>query len=147
MDALGPSSIALGAAFSPAQFGAALRTDDLKPHALADGLQDVRRGFASVLGRAQGSAGDGESPEQVARRSAESLVAMTFIQPLLKQLRDTAQAAPPFAPTQGEKQFQGLMDAELALRLVRKSDFPIVESIAQKLLRKSDQSAAQENTR
>ncbi|MBY0311529.1 MAG: hypothetical protein K2W85_05635 [Phycisphaerales bacterium] len=147
MDAFGPNPLALRSAFSPSQIGSVLRTQDVKPEALADGLQDVRRGFASVLGRAQGagSSDADESPEQAARRSAESLVAMTFIQPLLKQLRDTTTAAPPFAPTQGEKQFQGLMDAELALRLVRKGDFPIVERIADKLLRKSDQTTASEN--
>lgn len=147
MDALGPNPLALRSAFSPAQFGSALRTKDAKPELIADGLQDVRRGFASVLGRAQGAGvGDAdESPEQTARRSAESLVAMTFIQPLLKQLRDTSTAAPPFAPTQGEKQFQGLMDAELALRMVRKGDFPIVDRIADKLLRKTEQSTAPES--
>lgn len=128
-------SQALGAIFPGVQ-----RTDALRPDKIVDEAQEARRGFASVLGRARNSGATGsgdESPEQVARRSAESLVAMTFIQPLLKQLRDTSTAAPPFAPTQGEKQFQGLMDAELAQRMVRKGNFPIVERITQQLLDKS----------
>ena len=90
--------------------------------------------FASVLGRVQMRSG--ESPEDLARRSAEQFVAMALVQPLLKQLRDSNHAAPPFAPSQGEKQFQSLMDAEVAQRMVRAAHFPLVERLARDMLTK-----------
>ncbi len=98
-----------------------------------------RSSFARVLGQVTS---DAATPEQAARRSAESLVSMTFVQPLLKQLRETSKAAAPFAPTQGERQFQGLLDAELAERLVRKGNFPIVDRITQQLLQKNAETQA-----
>lgn len=94
-----------------------------------------RSDFAAVLGRM--GQGAGESDEQLARRSAENFVSMTLIQPLLKQLRSSTNAAPPFAPTDGEKQFQGLMDGELAQRIVRTAQFPLVDRIAHDIMERS----------
>jgi Rod binding domain-containing protein len=68
--------------------------------------------FGSVLGKVQQRGN--EDPATFARRSAENFVAIGLVQPLLKQMRESNHAAPPFAPTDGEKQFQGLADAELA---------------------------------
>lgn len=90
--------------------------------------------FASVLGRAQ--ARPDESVEEVARRSAEQFVSMALVQPLLKQMRESNHAAPPFAPSQGEKQFQSLMDAEVAQRMVRAAHFPLVDRLARDMLMK-----------
>jgi Rod binding domain-containing protein len=87
--------------------------------------------FASLLGKS--SDVPGETPEAKARRAAEQFVSTALIQPILKQLRESSSAAPPFAPTQGEKQFQGLIDTELAQRMVRASNFPIVDRIAEQL--------------
>jgi Rod binding domain-containing protein len=103
------------------------------------GRQSVRGGtsaseFSSVLGKIQQR--EDEDPEAFARRSAENFVAIGLVQPLLKQMRESNHAAPPFAPTQAEKQFQGLADAELAQRMVRVSNFPLVNKIADKLLEK-----------
>jgi Rod binding domain-containing protein len=53
---------------------------------------------------------------------------------MLKLFRDSNHAAPPFAPTPAEKQFGGLMDTELAQRIVTAKHFPIVDSVAKKLL-------------
>lgn len=100
--------------------------------------------FASVLGKAQAKAD--ETPEEFARRSAESFVAIGLIQPLLQQLRESNHAAPPFAPTGGEKQFQGLMDAELAQRMVQRTNFPLVERITAKLLEKHNAKPAAQST-
>ncbi len=97
--------------------------------------QDRGADFAAVLGRMGSRAG--ETDEQMARRSAENFVAMIFVQPLLKQLRSGNHAAPPFAPTDGEKQFQGVGDAELAQRIVRATNFPLVDRITQDVLKKS----------
>jgi Rod binding domain-containing protein len=97
-----------------------------------DPRADRQSDFASVLGRAQHR--PDEPVEDLARRSAEQFVAMALVQPLLKQLRDNNNAAPPFAPSQGEKQFQSLMDAEVAQRMVRAAHFPLVDRLARDML-------------
>ncbi len=107
-----------------AVFGRAVGTDN-----------DRKSDFAAVLGRM--GQGVGESPELLAKRSAENFVSMTFVQPLLKTLRSSNHAAPPFAPTEGEKQFQGLMDTELAQRIVKAAHFPLVERITKDVLAKA----------
>lgn len=99
-----------------------------------DGRTGRQLDFASVLGRAQ--ARPDESVEDVARRSAEQFVSMALVQPLLKQMRESNHAAPPFAPSQGEKQFQSLMDAEVAQRMVRAAHFPLVDRLARDMLMK-----------
>lgn len=99
----------------------------------------ARSDFASVLGRM--SKGAGESPEQLARRTAENFVSMTFVLPLLKELRSSNHTAAPFAPTEGEKQFQGLMDAELGQRIVRTAQFPLVDKITSDILERSRRAA------
>jgi hypothetical protein len=100
---------------------------------------EARSDFASVLGRM--GKGAGETDEQLARRSAENFVSMTLVQPLLKQLRSSSNAAPPFAPTEGEKQFQGLMDAETAQRIVKVAHFPLVDRITQDVLDRARRAA------
>jgi len=96
---------------------------------------DRRANFASVLGKIQQR--EDETPDQFARRSAESFVSLTLVQPILKKLRETSQAAPPFAPTDAEKQFRGLADAELAQRIVHAAHFPLVDRVTQWMLDKS----------
>jgi Rod binding domain-containing protein len=100
---------------------------------------DERADFASILGRVRNT-GD-EDPATVARRSAESFVSITLVQPLLKQLRESNHTPPPFGPTSGEKQFQGLMDAELAQRVVKAAHFPLVDRITGDLLKRSQSRA------
>lgn len=91
--------------------------------------------FAAVLGKVQ--QGADEDAAAFARRSAENFVAIGLVQPLLKQMRESNHAAPPFAPTEAEKQFQGLADAELAQRMVHASRFPVVDKIAERLMERS----------
>lgn len=88
--------------------------------------------FSSTLARAHSSANT--TPEQQAREAAEEFVSMALVQPLLAQLRETNHAAPPFKPTQGERQFQGLADAHIARQVVRSSRFPLVDRLARNLL-------------
>ncbi|MEX2218492.1 MAG: hypothetical protein WD749_06985 [Phycisphaerales bacterium] len=97
-------------------------------------LSDSQRTFQYALGRA--TARTGATPREQAREAAEQFVAQTFIQPLLNQLRRMEQAAPPFAPGPGEKQFRALMDADLAHRLTAASSFPLVDRVAQQMLAK-----------
>jgi Rod binding domain-containing protein len=92
--------------------------------------------FADALGRAAWGAAPAD-PAALARQGAEQLVANAFIRPLLAQLREGSGAAPPFAPTQGEKQFRSLADAKLADDIVRSARLPIVDRIANDLLRRT----------
>jgi Rod binding domain-containing protein len=66
-----------------------------------------------------------------ARETAERLVAVVLVQPILKQVRESNQAAEPFKPTRGEQQFQGMLDAKLAQEITQSARFPLVERLAQ----------------
>jgi Rod binding domain-containing protein len=88
--------------------------------------------FADIMARASKAPG---SREDRARDAAEQFVAITFVQPALKELREGNQAAPPFAPSEGEKQFRALLDAELARRIVHKANYGLVDRVAHDLLR------------
>lgn len=99
-------------------------------------LTGEQRTFMDVIGRGGLSNGSGAvPPEAEARDAAEQLVAITFVQPILQQLRDSNDAAPPFAPTQGERQFRALLDAELAREIASAAQFPLVDRLARDLLR------------
>ncbi|MFM9996797.1 MAG: hypothetical protein ACKVU4_13470 [Phycisphaerales bacterium] len=100
------------------------------------GLAEEQRSFAAVLARGQSA--NTMTPQAKAREAAMQLVAVALVQPILKELRDTNSAAPPFAPTQGEQQFRALMDAELAQRVVQAARFPLVDRLAQELLDRAE---------
>jgi Rod binding domain-containing protein len=76
--------------------------------------------------------GDKMSPAQ-ARKAAEEFVSISLVQPILAQLRKTNQAYGVFAPGEHEKQFGPLMDAEIAMRMTRASNFPLVDAVARNL--------------
>jgi len=106
-----------------------------------------QRSFMDVMGQG-GRSGPGLGPgaaESEARDAAEQLVAITFVQPVLQQLRDSNDAAPPFAPTQGERQFRALLDAELAREIASAAQFPLVDRLARDLLRLPPEPAATPN--
>lgn len=102
----------------PANRGAALRKGQLD--------------FSAVLARST-KAAEGTDPRR-AKEAAADFVAAVFIEPLLKTLRESSNAAPPFAPGPGEKQFRGLMDSQLARQISRGAQFPLVDRVAQDLL-------------
>lgn len=79
------------------------------------------------------NAGADLTPEQ-ARKTAEEFVSMSLVQPVLAQLRKTNEAWGVFQPGAHEKQFGPLMDAEIAMRLTKASNFPLVDSVARNLL-------------
>jgi len=91
---------------------------------------DRQQRFASVLSTEQRRAGEKGTPEEQARQAAESLVSIAFVQPLLSEMREGTWAAPPFQPTQGEKQFRALGDAATAQELVHASHWALVDRIA-----------------
>ncbi len=103
-------------------------------------LQDNQRAFAAALGKADRSgAGKPQTKQEAATDAAEQYITATLILPLLKQLRATNNAAPPFAPTQAERQFGALQDAELAQRIAHATHFPLVERVARDLLKKANE--------
>lgn len=104
-----------------------------------DNLASSQGEFAAILARgrhrATGTAGEQRA---AAREGAEEFVAITMVQPLLKQLRESNNAAAPFAPSSAEKQFRGMMDAQISHRIVKASNFPLVDVVARGLERGSN---------
>ena len=84
---------------------------------------DQAQHFAELVERAK----KGTTAEEI-REAAEQLVSATF-KPILNQIRESNDAAPPFAPTQGEKQFGALMDQRIADEIVKSSRLPIVDRL------------------
>jgi len=78
-----------------------------------------------------------ETAEERARLGAEQLVAISFVEPILSMVRESDNAAPPFKPTRAEKQFRALLDADLAQRIVRGANFPLVGRLARQMLQAS----------
>jgi Rod binding domain-containing protein len=97
-------------------------------------LKKAQESFLSVLGKKTNETP--LTPAAKARDVAEQYVSIALVQPLLKQLRETSNAAPPFAPTQAEKQFRALTDADLAQRIVRAKQFPLIDRLARDLLKR-----------
>ena len=94
-----------------------------------------QRDFAAVIARDQGA----HAHAAPARQAAEDFVAMAFVQPLLAQLRETNDAAEPFAPGPAERQFGEIMDQVLSRQIVRASNFPLVDRIEQDLASRAEQ--------
>lgn len=90
------------------------------------------RAFDRALAQAERT-GDAALTRDEARAAAEELVSIVLVQPLLEQIRESNQAWGPFAPSSGEKQFQALLDAEIAQELTRATRFPLVERLARDL--------------
>lgn len=109
----------------------------------ASPLLDAQRGFAESLASqtgiysrtpeaAKANRGDSESE---ARRAAQEMVALSFVQPMLAEMRKSEDAAGLFAPSAAEKQFRAMQDRLLAQEIVEASRFPLVDRMARDLLR------------
>jgi Rod binding domain-containing protein len=94
-----------------------------------DPLVERQQTFEAALGQARDLRASAASP----REAAEQLVAVAFVQPLLKMVRDANRSAPPFAPTPGEKMFGQISDVALSQGLVRASRFPLVDRLERDL--------------
>lgn len=68
-----------------------------------------------------------------AREVAETFVAVALVEPALKQARESTWAAPPFAPSQAEKQFGALIDSHVAREVTRAANFPLVDRLARNM--------------
>ncbi len=99
----------------------------------------AQRSFAAALGAARHAEGidarENRSKEAKAREAAEMLVSTTLVEPVLKQLRESNNAAPPFGPTPAEKQFGALLDHRLCHDIVKSANFPMVDRLARDLLK------------
>jgi Rod binding domain-containing protein len=100
------------------------------------GIRGLQESFASILARDPGKSR--KKPEEQARDAAEKFVSISLVQPLLAQLRENSQAAPPFAPSNGEKQFRAMLDAHIAQEITHAARFPLVDGVARRLLRNGD---------
>lgn len=76
----------------------------------------------------------GKTREERATEAAQEFVAMALVQPTLKSLREANNAAPPFAPGDAERRFGALLDAEQAKRIAGSSNFPLVDSVRDRML-------------
>ncbi len=94
-----------------------------------------QRRFASIISRDSNTAQ--MSATDRARQSAEQFVSIAFVEPTLKALRETNQAAAPFKPSRAEQQFRSMADAQLAQEIVTASGFGLVDTLAQQMLRKA----------
>ncbi|MDX2146049.1 MAG: hypothetical protein SFZ23_00895 [Planctomycetota bacterium] len=94
--------------------------------------------FDDVLGRARRSGGTAKAREQEARDAAEQLIAVSFVQPMLKAAREARAQGGPFGLTQGERQIGQLMDAELARQIVRSARWPLVDRLTNDLTRRGE---------
>lgn len=87
----------------------------------------------SLLGDIRGKSV--EEIERKAHKAAEDWVAMTLIQPILREARENNHAEGPFAPGPYEKQFGALHDAAVAREIAHSARMPIADRVAQDLLR------------
>ncbi len=102
-------------------------------------LRDRQNSFAGVLSRRQDATA---STQDKATQAARDFVAVAFIQPVMKQLRETDNAAAPFAAGPAEKKFRSLLDASHAQHLVKAANFPLVDRIASDILRAGNRAGA-----
>lgn len=93
-----------------------------------------QRDFSAVISRDQAD----PSTKGSARQAAEDFVAMAFVEPLLSQLRENNDAAPPFAPGPAERQFGEIMDQVLSRQIVRGSNFPLVDRLEADMTQRSE---------
>jgi len=91
--------------------------------------------FARALQSAQAASPLGDAAQLSPRQAAEELVAQALVRPVLASLRETNQAAAPFAPGAAEKQFAPLLDAIFAQRIVASERFPLVDAVEASLSR------------
>lgn len=115
--------------------GAVVRgTDDQRAFRDLLGISRRRTPEAPADATAEERAAADAARERESREIAEAMVAKVFLEPVLASAREHSQAAPPFAPTDAEKQFGAFTDARMALEVVRAARLPIVDRLARDLL-------------
>ncbi len=107
----------------------------VSPTTTGAAMIERQRDFSAVIARDNTPS----SAEGSARRAAEDFVAMAFVEPLLAELREGNNAAPPFAPGPAEKQFGEIMDQVMSRQIVRASNFGLVDRLEADMSRRSAQ--------
>ncbi|MFW6059102.1 MAG: hypothetical protein ACODAQ_02910 [Phycisphaeraceae bacterium] len=67
--------------------------------------------------------------EQEARQAAQQLVSSAFLQPMLKQMRESGFKTEYFGNDPGSDAFNQQLHTELADRIVQRMDLPIVDAV------------------
>lgn len=107
--------------------------------------------FASILSESVAARGGGLASKPTSeltqserdtqsKQAAQDFVAVAFIQPILKQLRNSSiggELAPPLGPGPGEKQFRSLADTQVARQLVRSTNWPLIDMLTKNLRAKA----------
>lgn len=101
------------------------------PRPTASASTSEQRSFSQIM--ATGNRSRVKDDEDPAQEAAESLVAVTLIEPILREARESRSAEPPFGLTEAEKQFGALMDARTAERIVQSWDMPLVDRLARQM--------------
>ena len=104
---------------------------DSTPNSHERKLRDDQELFASVLSRARR---DGPPQPDEVRKAAEDFVATALVQPVLKLLRESNQAAEPFKPNAAERSFRTMYDSALAARITRSGHWPLVERVIKQFM-------------
>ena len=99
-----------------------------------DAVRREQNSYNRLMGYTSGMSAKA-TPKERARAAAEQLVAITFVRPILEEMRRSNNAAPPFGPSSGEKQFRSFLDAKLADEITRSARVPLVDRIARDLAR------------
>ncbi|MEE8509291.1 MAG: hypothetical protein V3T07_09525 [Myxococcota bacterium] len=86
--------------------------------------------FADLL---QQTARPTESPAEAAREAAARLVSSSFIMPVLTSLRESTEAAEPFAPGPVERRFAPMLDWIIADRITEAANFSLIDAIVERL--------------
>ena len=100
---------------------------------------DDQASFLRAMVRRLG--GDADAPEAGTHKglvavAARRLVSDAFIEPLLREARESAQPGGMFAPGTGEKRFGHLVDRAMADRVVDAHRFDVVEAVERSLLQR-----------
>lgn len=109
----------------------------------AAGLSQRREDFLTALGRRGAQAG--LDPAARARAAAEDFVSIAFVQPILKEVRQSDKTPPPWGPGPAEKHLRGLLDSATAQSVVRSARFGLVDRLASDLLSRSGAGAGQKD--
>lgn len=100
------------------------------PTALQPASRQSAPGFAESLAVTLGSGEERkEISEQEARQAAQQLVASAFLQPMLKQMRESGFKTEYFDNGPGQDAFNQQLHTALADRMVERMDLPVVDAV------------------
>ncbi len=108
--------------------------------AMSAGASAAGEDFAGIL------RGQCAADREAARAAAAQLVSSTFIVPMLAEMREGSFLAGPFARGFAERQFQPLLDQQIADRVTSGANFQLVEAIVDRLMGAEPKTPVPEST-